>query len=862
MAGAVAIPEDDDDENVLKLLDEPVSKIPDVEAAKERIRALIEDEARKTDYQSRLERKLLTLDTALAQQREEVESLQRTLELEHNKDAQDEESRKTERLQKTLKQEDRIRNYLADVLYRKAPPTKKKDEVFELDTVLISFVQPNNSIRYNLPFRVDGQTTLTNLRNDACAYWDVSTEDFILKTMGNSKCQNEILVKECFKQGEIAQLRLEQKNKEQTSITEAEYKAIAPKGKKSNRRAGKDKADLGADSVLKFTDRYASTLKKMGGIYFLLKLRDAKPSEHAAKIKPRDIFIYTLLAVLTFLIYFAQKVPGEEYWMCKGITDQLFISVPKPSYDPALTNSAKVPPFPEIREYDDVWDFLQITMPRVFWRNETEGDLPGASTDQTIATYNGLPGYIRIRQKTVKEAVPHWQHCDKFKRIVEALPGSKCPSIKMTEQNELKDNEHFEGLRRYWNYHLVEDKDTDFLRGPAKPWEFVSAEKNSNDHDIGLVHGRSQTYDQGGFQVEYRSELPLKEPAKNLGYYTKDMRELKQKRWIHNATTRAVFIDFNVYNYQYDIWAAVSLLLEFPASGQVVPSYEVRPFKPNLFETPAEYRLTYVLFIRFLIAGYITIVVGTVEMAHKTRNQKPGYTYYTSLNGICDVCISICICASIIVRFVKFNTEQTNKIMLKLDDTDKQRGFKSYADIARDFEWLFIMEGLIFLFTMFRLVSLYRINRTIYLFWHTIGMVFKQGVYMCFLFCPTLLFFTVIAHRIWGAETKAFATMGDSFIAVYHMTKGALNVSHIIELDTILAGTFYGLLYIFVTFLLLTSFAVIFVESYYVVQLTATGGGDPFTYDKFRNWLIHPVLLSCFHFALPGGGSQESAPTA
>ena len=35
---------------------------------------------------------------------------------------------------------------------------------------------------------------------------------------------------------------------------------------------------------------------RMGGVYFLLKLRDSKPSEHSGKIKLRNILIYTVLA--------------------------------------------------------------------------------------------------------------------------------------------------------------------------------------------------------------------------------------------------------------------------------------------------------------------------------------------------------------------------------------------------------------------------------------------------------------------------------------------------------------------------------------------------------------------------------------
>lgn len=848
---AVAVIDEDDDENVLKQLDEPVSEIKDVDTAKIRISALTEDKQRKTDYQERLERKLLTLDTMLAQQRDEVESLQRTLHLERQKDAADADSRKIERSQKTAKQEDRIRDTLSDVLYRKLPPLPgKKHQTFELDTVLISFIRPNDNMRYNLPFRVDNLTTLKHLRDDACKYWGVSTEDFILKTMGNSKCQNEIMVQDCFKQGEIAQLRLEVKTKEQTSVTEAEYKAIAPKNKKGRGRASKDKADLGVESVMKFSDRYGSTLKKMGGIYFLLKLRDLKPSEHCSKIKPRDCFIYFFLAVLTFIIYYVQRLPGETYWLLKGIDHSLFVSVPRTNVDPTIATSANVPAFPDLQTHDDVWDWFQITLPHVLWRNATW-------TDQSIASYNSMKGYVNIRQKTLKEANPDWQHCEKFKNAVTSIPGARCPSLKMTDDDELTSDSHFEGLKRYWDYHLNADRDTDFIRGPAKPWQFVSAEDNTKNHDIGRVHGNLQVYDAGGYSVEYRTAIPKKAAAENKEFYLKDMRELRQKHWINNVTTRAVFVSFNIYNYHYDCWVSVDLTLEMPPSGRVVPSYEIRQFIPNLFETTNEYMVTYIIFLRMIIAGYIVLVVGFSEIRHKTRNQKAGYQYYTSVNGVCDVIISLCIAATIVIRFAKFNTDRTADLILAMDDSGKSVGFKSFADIARDYEWLFILEGIIFSITMFRLISLFRINRTIYLLWHTLGMTLMQGLYLCLLFVPTVWFFTICAHRIWGRESEKFESLSMSFLSVYHMSKGALNVNEIVKLDTILAGLFYLMLYIFVTFLLLTGFAAVFVESYYIVQLTQASQGEAFGFDRWKNWFVHPVILSLFHFAIGGSANQS-----
>jgi hypothetical protein len=445
---ALARMDEDDEENVLKMLDMPVSMIPDVETAKKLINLHNDDKKRNSDYKRRLERKLLTIDTNVAQQRDEVESLQRTLQLELSKDSADASSRQIEKTQKTQKQEERIRSSFSDILYRKAPPpagNKKKNQVFELDTVLISFIRPNDNIRYNLPFRVDNQTTLKHLRNDACKYWDVSTEDFILKTMGNSKCQNEIMVQDCFKQGEIAQLRLEFKNKEQSSVTEAEYKAITPKNKKG-RGSSRQAQDKQQADVRQFNNRYDKTLKQMGGIYFLLKLRDLKPSEHVSKIKPRDFFVFGALAVMTFYLYYLQRPPGEQYWLVNGIENNFMHSFKKPAsnINRDVDTQEFVPSFSDLKNYEDVWDWLQISLPHILWHNTS-------FAGSQLSAYNSLKGYVNIRQKILKEPSPAWQSCEDAQsafqtRIINSATGANytlegkgaiCPDAQIHEAGEM-----------------------------------------------------------------------------------------------------------------------------------------------------------------------------------------------------------------------------------------------------------------------------------------------------------------------------------------------------------------------------------------------------------------------------------------
>lgn len=54
----------------------------------------------------------------------------------------------------------------------------------------------------------------------------------------------------------------------------------------------------------------------MGGVYFLLKLRDSKPSEHASKINIRDIIIYTVLAPWSKSLSVARGHPGGPVGLC------------------------------------------------------------------------------------------------------------------------------------------------------------------------------------------------------------------------------------------------------------------------------------------------------------------------------------------------------------------------------------------------------------------------------------------------------------------------------------------------------------------------------------------------------------------
>merc|ERR1719316_1755569 len=137
--------------------------------------------------------------------------------------AKEDDAKHQEKHERLLSQDNTIRRYLESALY------EKRDR-FKLETVKVSFVKnENDRKRYNLIYRVDETTKVNQLRLDCCKYWGVAPEDFILINAANMKVSDNLLVKTCFRQGEVARLTLSRKKRTNSLVTEAELKDIQPK---------------------------------------------------------------------------------------------------------------------------------------------------------------------------------------------------------------------------------------------------------------------------------------------------------------------------------------------------------------------------------------------------------------------------------------------------------------------------------------------------------------------------------------------------------------------------------------------------------------------------------------------------------
>jgi hypothetical protein len=850
----LAIEENDEDEVAnLEVSTGALTK----EEAKVKIKSLVQEKARREDYQNRLERKLAKLDADLAQRREEVESVQRTLQLERSKKSDQAKSDQKEREQKGRAQIERIRGQMDEALFRNAP---RKDPAasFEMDTVLVSFTGVNEPVRYNLTFRLDKDTTVKELRDSVCKYWGVQAEDYegyVLKTMGNSKCHSDLRVKECFKHGEIAALRLENRQVDNADpVTESEKKAIQPKRQKAKGGLGgesRNPNEKAIERVKAFNDNYNKDLKRLGGIYFLLKLRDSKPSEHASKIKLRDFVIYLIFAVLTLGVYNTRRPDGQAYWTRKGVVDAFMAELP-PEYYPAHNFSTsppdqywtKVPKLTDVFRRSDLLWWLNTTLPAIIWgsghTNSTSWWL-----EPPLRQYNLLPGYVAIRVQSVKKpkgSDKRWAFCDKVNEIlVESIPFAECQKEFIHQYNQQTEN--LNELKTYWDEELSGNQTSLDIRGPSKPWQWKSHDERGPRGSDSLA-GKIAWYDGSGYMAEYR--MNLDKPMAQIDKYRKDMAKMRETDWI-STRSRVVIVSLTTYNFQYDLWTASDLIFELPPGGAVKTTHTVRVFRPALNENSHELSETLVDVCRLILSLYVFVFVGIAERRHKTKNHKAGFLYHVSLNGIADIGMVGCTCVATIWRFAAFVNVTSNAFMVDVLDELGAKGYMSTSQLAYEYNTIFVVEGILFVLIMYRLLSLFRIGRTIYLLWHTIGIALKTFCFLIGLFLPAILGFVCLSHSVFGQTMDEFETIEKTILQIYRLLQGDAPFMQLMKTEPVWTMFFITLFYVIMKLCLFSIFAFTVVDAYYIVQLTTpSSAGERWDAKRWYQWAVPPLCVNMF----------------
>lgn len=220
--------------------------------------------------------------------------------------------------------------------------------------------------------------------------------------------------------------------------------------------------------------------------------------------------------------------------------------------------------FKDIGSIDDFWAVhSEPILNGLYWETEENATKPGY-----IYFENKLLGVPRLRQLRVR-------------------PGScKVHSLFKKTINDCYDSySYFNEDQSPFGIHDVYNSSDG-----ENPFRYSSSDKVK----ASIVGGTFSTYGRGGY-------------VKNLGLMMAESKEmietLQNNIWIDRGT-RAVFLDFTIYNANINLFCQIRLLTEFPATGGAFPSWTYRTVKLIRYVTPMDYfvlacEIIFVLFVLY-----------------------------------------------------------------------------------------------------------------------------------------------------------------------------------------------------------------------------------------------------------------------
>ncbi|XP_077506010.1 polycystin-2-like isoform X2 [Amblyomma americanum] len=413
---------------------------------------------------------------------------------------------------------------------------------------------------------------------------------------------------------------------------------------------------------------------------------------------------------------------------------------------------------------DNFWSFVEdVMLGALYWENWYNNQSTLAD-DRNILYENRLLGSPRIRQLRVRNDSCN-VHSD-FKKAITQCFDSYSP--------------HFEekgpfGLMNgsAWTYHTEKE-----LKG-ADHWGLLSSYSGAGYYaDLGIT----------------------KEAA------TQVMADLKENLWIGRAT-RAVFLDFTVYNANVNLFCVIKLVFEFPATGGMIPSWSFRTVKLLRYVSVSDY---FIMACEFFFTLFILYYI--VEEVLEIKSNRT--SYFKSVWNILDILVILI--SLVCIGFSIYRTVMVNKLLAGLlDKPDEfadfgrlgfyQTQFNNAVALAVFFAWIKVFKYISFNKTMTQLSS-------------TLSRCSKDVAGFSIMFFIVFFAFAQLGYLLFGTQIQGFSSFVNAVFTLLRLILGDFDFEEMEAANRVL-GPIYFLSYVFfVFFVLLNMFLAIINDTYAEVK--------------------------------------------
>lgn len=467
----------------------------------------------------------------------------------------------------------------------------------------------------------------------------------------------------------------------------------------------------------------------------------------------RELITYVVFLFLLCVITYG-RVTSSRFYYTKVMT-QLFLDTPLSKLE--KTN------FKTLMTMDDFWKFSAGPLVDGLYWDMWYNNRTIAENQSFIYYENLLLGVPRLRQLKVKNG-----------------------SCSVPE--DLKDE-----ITECYDMYSVKNEDTaPFGLHNGTAWRY------SKESDL---NGRSQwglisTYSGAGYYLDL---------SRNREEATAQIESLKSNLWLGRGT-RAVFIDFTVYNANINLFCIVRLLVEFPATGGLVTSWQFQTVKLIHYVSTFDYFLAAceILFCIF-------IVYYIMEEFLEIRNHC--LHYFHSLWNCLDIVIIVLSVVAMGINLYRMSLEGPLRKLLV--DMNLFYNFESLAYWQNQFNNVVAVTVFFACLKLFKFVNF---NRTMTQLSTTMSRCAKDILGFFIMFLIIFLAYAQFAYLVFGTQIEDFSSFQDCIVTQFRIIVGDFNFTEIEEANRILGPIYFTSFVFFMFFILLNMFLAIISDTYSEVK--------------------------------------------
>ncbi|CAH8632375.1 unnamed protein product [Schistosoma intercalatum] len=279
---------------------------------------------------------------------------------------------------------------------------------------------------------------------------------------------------------------------------------------------------------------------------------------------------------------------------------------------------------------------------------------------------------------------------------------------------------------------------------------------------------------------------------------------LNQTHWIE-FSTRAIIVQFTVYNPNINLFAIITALIEMPGIGAMIPSYRIET--ANLFGVLGSKtklaQITSQALFAFILFCYLI-----KELRSMFRQRLKYFTKFWNFVELFIICGSIAAIAAYIYMILSTKSS--------IEEFSRTHGniYMNFQLLAYWNENLTYLTAIICFFAMLKLVYLFRFNQRVGL----LGSVLKYAAtdlkYFCFIFLVVFSAFVLVFYLLYNDTLSGFKTILNAIETSMQIILGKFDFTSMYERQMVLGPLLFAAFSLCVVFVMVSMFIAILDESF------------------------------------------------